>query len=59
MTNKIEIELIKTYDITTDNISLFANALKVLCYEKMEQRASINKREIDALIMCVKDDISK
>lgn len=59
LTNKIEIELIKTYDITTDNISLFANALKVLCYEKMEQRASINKREIDALIMCVKDDISK
>ena len=59
LVNEIEIELIKTYDITTDNISIFANSIKIRCLEKMEQRAGIDKREFDSLIQSVKDDISK
>lgn len=57
--NKIETELIRAYDITTNNLSLFANAIKVRCFEKMTQRDSIDKRELDDLIQFVKDDISK
>jgi len=59
LVNDIEIELIKAYDITTDNISIFANSIKIRCLEKMEQRAGIDKRELDGLIQTVKDDISK
>ena len=59
LANDIEIELIKSYDITTDNISIFANSIKIQCLDKMEQRAGIDKRELDRLIQSVKDDISK
>lgn len=59
LANEIEIELIKAYDITTDNISVFANSIKIRCLEKMEQRAGIDRRELDSLIQSVKDDISK
>lgn len=59
LVNKIETELIKAYDITTDNISIFANSIEIRCLDKMEQRAGIDKREFDCLIESVKDDISK
>lgn len=59
LSQKIEKLLIGTYDIVTDNISIFANGLKICCLEKMEQRNSINKNELDTLIFNIKDDISK
>lgn len=60
-TLSLEIEklLIGTYDIVTDNISIFANGLKICCLEKMEHRNSINKNELDTIILNIKDDISK
>ena len=36
LSQEIEKLLIDTYDIVTDNISLFANGLKICCLEKME-----------------------
>lgn len=56
---QIEDVLIKAYDITTNNISLYANSIKILCFEKMEQKAFISKKELDACIENVKNDISK
>ena len=51
--------LIGTYEIITDNVSLFANSIKILCFEKMEQRAYVTKAELDLQIQSVKIDISK
>lgn len=59
LSSEIEKLLISNYDIITDNISLFANGLKICCLEKMEHRNSINKNELDAVILSIKDDISK
>lgn len=59
LATKIEKALIEAYEIATDNLSLFANSIKVLCLEKMEQRAYVTKEEIDACIQSVKFDISK
>lgn len=56
---KIEKALIGTYEVETDNLSLFINSVKILCLEKMEQRACVTKKEIDAQIQSVKIDISK
>ncbi len=55
----IETELIRTYDIVTDNIKLFANSLKYCCVESMTKRKGISKSDLDDLIQSVKDDISK
>lgn len=57
----VEIEklLIDNYEIMTDNIVMYANALKIRCLEKMEQRGSINKDEVDILIASTTDNISK
>ena len=59
LSQKIEELLIKNYSIATDNISLFANAIKIFCLEKMENRGVITKEEFDKLVFKVKDDISK
>ncbi len=59
LASKIEKALIETYEITTDNISLFANSIKILCLEKMEQGSCISKEELDRHIHGVIDDISK
>ena len=59
LASKIEKALIETYEITTDNISLFANSIKILCLEKMEQGGCISKEELDKHIHYVLDDISK
>jgi hypothetical protein len=59
LSREIEKLLIGTYDIVTDNISIFANGLKICCLEKMEHRNSINKNELDTVILNIKDDISK
>ncbi|MCY7008591.1 hypothetical protein OCK72_08060 [Fusobacterium simiae] len=51
LSQKIEESLIKIHNITSDNISLFANAIKIFCLEKMEKRGSINKNNFDELIL--------
>ena len=51
--------LLRIYEINTDNVSLFANSIKILCFEKMEQRAYVTKAELDSKIQSVKIDISK
>lgn len=51
--------LIEKYDISTGNVALFANGIKVCCLEKMECRESIRKIELDTVIQNIKDDISK
>ena len=56
---KIEKSLIDTYDIATDNLSLFANSIKILCLEKMTQREHVTHQEIAKRISEVKIDISK
>lgn len=56
---EIEKALIGTYEINTDNVSLYANSIKILCFEKMEQRAYVTKAELDSQIQSVKIDISK
>ena len=59
LSQKIEELLIKNYSVATDNISLFANAIKIFCLEKMENRGVITKEKFDKLVFKVKDDISK
>lgn len=59
LSQEIERLLINNYDIVTDNIAIFANGLKICCLEKMEHRKSINKNELNTLILSIKDDISK
>ena len=59
LSQKIEELLIKNYSVATDNISLFANAIKIFCLEKMENRGVIANEEFDKLVFKVKDDISK
>lgn len=56
---KIEKALIETYDIATDNLSLFANSIKIFCLEKMAQRELVTHQEIAKCISQVKMDISK
>ena len=51
--------MIDRYEITTDNIKLFANSIKILCFEKMEKRGSVTQADIDRCIQLVKIDISK
>lgn len=59
LATEIEKTLIRIYEINTDNVSLFANSIKILCFEKMEQRAYVTKAELDSKIQSVKIDISK
>lgn len=56
---EIEKLLIERYNITTDNIKLYANGIKVCCLEKMECRESLSRKEIDSIIYNIKEDISK
>ncbi len=56
---EIEKLLIERYDITTDNIQLYANGIKVSCLEKMERRESITRKELDEIIHNINEDISK
>lgn len=55
----IENSLIKSYEINTDNISLFANGIKLFCLDKMESRSEISHHEITQCIEEIKFDISK
>lgn len=49
LATEIEKALIGTYEINTGNVSLFANSIKILCFEKMEQRAYVTKAELGNL----------
>lgn len=55
----IEDSLIKSFEINTDNISLFANGIKLLCFDKMENRGEISHHDITQCIEEIKLDISK
>jgi len=55
----IESELVRSYDILTDNIRLFANSLKYCCLESMANRKGISKQDLYNLIQSVKDEIAK
>ena len=55
----IEDSLIKNFEINTDNISLFANGIKLLCFDKIESRGEISHKEITQCIEEIKFDISK
>ena len=55
----IEDSLIKNFEINTDNISLFANGIKLLCFDKMESRGEISHHDITQCIEEIKFDISK
>ena len=55
----IEDYLIKNFEIETDNISLFANGIKLLCLDKMESRAKVTRSEITQCIEKIKFDVSK
>lgn len=59
LANEIEKKLIDSYNITTGNVSLFANSIKVFCFEKMMQRAYVTKADVDRQIQLVIIDISK
>ena len=51
--------LAANYQITTDNVQLFANALKFLCFETMVKRGSLTKHDIENCVEQVRFDISK
>ncbi|WP_411655951.1 hypothetical protein [Anaeromassilibacillus sp. SJQ-1] len=51
--------MIKNFEIETDNISLFANGIKLLCLDKMESRAKVTRSEITQCIEKIKFDVSK
>lgn len=55
----IEDALIKKFGINTDNISLFANGIKLLCFDKMESRGEVSHQEIKQCIEEIKIEISK
>ena len=55
----IEDFLITNFEIETDNISLFANGIKLLCLDKMESRAKVTRSEITQCIEKIKFDVSK
>ena len=55
----IEDLLIKSFEIETDNISLFADGIKLLCFDKMGSRAEVTHSEITQCIEKIKFDISK
>ncbi len=59
LTEFIECKLIENYNITIDNLTIYMNAIKVLCLDKMKSRGEITKKDVDDLIENVKDDISK
>ena len=47
------------FDITTNNIHLYANGIKMFCLDKMENRGDVTLKEIKECIESVKFDISK
>ena len=57
--SKIGDLLINKFGIETDNIILFANAIKLLCLDIMEQRGEITLKKIVGCIENVKFNISK
>ncbi|MGL5042172.1 MAG: ABC transporter ATP-binding protein [Culicoidibacterales bacterium] len=59
LSKEIEMLLLSSYDITTGNIKLYANGIKIYCLEKMEQMCSIDKSGLENLILSIKDDISR
>ncbi len=59
LSSEIEKALIQNYNITTDNVGLFADSIKVFCLDKMERRLTLDLEEVKKHIELVKFDISK
>ncbi len=57
--NEIENALIKNWRIVIDNITLYANGIKLLCLDKMEARGDITYNDVAQCIESIKFDISK
>lgn len=55
----IETSLIKNFEININSITLFANSIKLLCFDKMENRGEISYHAISQCIEEAKFDISK
>lgn len=55
----VECTLIEKFDITTDNVKLFANGIKMFCLDKMENRDVVTRKDIHSSIESIKFDISK
>ena len=47
MAERVEVALIENYDITADNIKLFANSIKMFCFEKMETRSAVSLNDLN------------
>ena len=58
LAERVEVALIENYDITADNIKLFANSIKMFCFEKMETRSAVSLNDLKHQIELVKFDIS-
>ena len=57
--DEIEKALIQYHDISTDNLKLYVNSIKILCLKKMENRDLITRKELVSCVEAVKMDISK
>lgn len=57
--NEIENALIENYGILKDNIILYANGIKLLCFDKMENRGEITYTDVLRRIESIKFDICK
>lgn len=55
----IEDALIKNFDISTDNIVLYANGIKLLCFDKMQNREEVTYDDVLNCINIIRFDISK
>ncbi|MDE7431007.1 MAG: hypothetical protein K2N34_03715 [Lachnospiraceae bacterium] len=55
--DSVERALIKMYDITTGNIRLFANGIKMFCVDRMENRGENTLKEIQKCIEAIRFDI--
>jgi hypothetical protein len=56
--DEVEKALINNYGITTGNIKLYANSVKIFCFDKMESRGEISLDDIKKRIEEVRFDIS-
>lgn len=55
----IENSLIKHFEITTDNITLYANGIKLLCFDKMVNRGKIKYEDVLNCVEKTRFDISR
>lgn len=57
--DSVECALIQKFNVTTDNIKLFANGIKLLCLDRMERREIVTQSVLQRCIEEIRIDISK